>query len=321
MRRNPWFVILFIVVGFILLSALIIGVSTVAIIGDATPRLKNSNSLFVVKLDGVILDSQKFLKKIRKYKDEKSIRGILIRLDSPGGAVGASEEIYLELKKLKIETKKPIVVYSPNLNASGGYYVSMAADKIVVTKGALIGSIGVIMEFANLEKLYDWAKISRFTITSGKFKDSGNEFRTMRDDEKEYFQSIVLDAFKQFKGTVAENRKLKPGILDTYADGRVFSGQQAVDLGFADQVGTEEDAIKTLAELAGVKDHYEIFEMPKNEPNIIERLINHDDEDYDSLFKGGGIQAALSSQIEKVFRTQLLNRPLFLMPGYWPSEK
>jgi protease-4 len=326
MRRNPWFVFLFIGFLFAAMIAVVMGASTLAIFeGDSpTAKIKNRNSLLVMDLKGIIFDSEKFLKKLKKYKDEPEIKGILLRINSPGGAVGPSEEIYRVLKQLKEKTKKPIVVYSPSLNASGGYYISMAADKIVVTKGCLIGSIGVIMEFANLEKLYDWAKVSRYTITSGKFKDSGSEYRSMKDEERQYFQNLVMETYSQFREAVKEGRKLDDAVLNQYADGRIFNGSQAVSLGFADAIGVQEDAVELLAELAGIKNDYELFEPPKKQPSVFERLIQGDDEDdgaYDSKLDIAQLGAShFSTKLAKILKVNLLNRPLFLMPGVWDPE-
>lgn len=325
MRRNPWFVLMFIGFLFIAIVTIVIAVSSFAVMGtgDSLAKLKHHNSLLALDVKGVIFDSEKFLKKLKKYKDEKEIKGILLRITSPGGAVGPSEEIYRALMQFKEKTKKPIVVYAPSLDASGGYYISMAGDKIVVTRGCLIGSVGVIMEFANLEKLYDWAKVSRFTIISGKFKDSGSEYRSMREDEKQYFQNLVNDAYGQFRETVKAGRKLSDEVLNQYTDGRIFSGSQAVSLGFADLVGTQDDALQELAKLAGLKEgDYELFEPPKKQPSIIERIMQGDDEEeaWDSKFQNKGIEA-LGKKVSHLLRAHMLNRPLFLMPGVWEDEE
>ncbi len=318
MRKNPWFVLFFLGILFFGLIGITMFFSTFIEFGENEPiaRLKHHNSVLALDLKGVIFDSEKFLKKLNKYRDEKEVKGLLVRITSPGGAVGPAEEIYRALAQFKEKTKKPIVVYSPSLNASGGYYVSMASDKIVVTKGCLIGSIGVIMEFANLEKLYDWAKVSRYTITSGKFKDSGSEYRAMREDEREYFQSMVNDTYKQFREAVKEGRKIDDETLNKYADGRIMSGAQAVELGFADAVGSQDDAVKILAQLANLKEgDYELFESPKKQPSFLEKIMTGDDAEEEAV--SGIASKIISKKISTVLRTNMLNRPLFLMPGVW----
>jgi protease-4 len=300
---------------FAAVASLVIGLSFIASQDGAdTPKIGSKSNLLVLDIKGVIFDNEKFLKKLRKYQDEDSIKGILLRITSPGGAVGPSEEMYRELKQFKEKTKKPIVVYSPSLNASGGYYISMAADKIFVANGTLIGSIGVIMEFANLEKLYEWAKVQRFSITSGKFKDAGSEYRPMKDEEREYFQSLIAETYQQFRGAVKEGRKLDDSVLDIYADGRVFNGEQAVKLGFADAVGTQEDAALALAELAGVKKGYELFEPPKRQPSLMERIIEgEDDEDAEWTLSP-------QKKILQLIKLKGFNRPMAIMPGFWMDE-
>lgn len=315
MRRNPWFVFLFVCFLFAASISLVFGLSIIAGHNSAdAPKKGSKSNLLVLELKGVIFDSEKFLKKLRKYEDEESIKGILIKVNSPGGAVGPAEEIYRELKQYKEKSKKPIVVYSPSLNASGGYYISMAADKIVVSNGTLIGSIGVIMEFANLEKLYDWAKVQRYSITSGKFKDAGSEYRAMKEEERNYFQSLISETYHQFRGAVKESRKLEDAVLDQYADGRVFNGEQAVKLGFADQVGSYTDAGKLLASLAHVEKDYELFEIPKHQPSLIERLLEGED-DEDSEWS-----VTPQKKLLHLIKLKGFNQPMAIMPGFWFNE-
>jgi protease-4 len=198
-------------------------------------KVVRHQSILHMDLNGVIMNGKKFLKHLKDYKDEKHIKAILININSPGGAVGPSQEIFTELKRFRDEIKKPVVCVSTGVIASGAYYAAMACDKLVVAPGALLGSIGVIMEFANLEKLYEWGKVSRYSITSGKFKDSGAEYRAMRDDERALFQDMINEVYSQFKTAVVEGRRLKEELVSEYADGRVMTGAKAVKLGFADQ--------------------------------------------------------------------------------------
>lgn len=282
------------------------------------------NSILQLNLEGVIFNGKTFLKNIKKYRENEKIRAVLININSPGGSVGPSQEIYSEIKRLREEFKKPVVCVSTGIMASGAYYAAAACDKIVVAPGALVGSIGVIMEFANLEKLYDWAKISRYSITSGKFKDSGAEYRSMRADERALFQDMINEVYLQFKTTVKESRKLSEEVVTEYADGRVFTGATAVKLGFADQVGTYEDAIKLTAEIAGLGANYELFEVPKKKMSIFDFDFGGSDEDdtlnglaqYADILKSskGDPIAEISKKILKV---HFLNQPMMILPGYW----
>lgn len=280
------------------------------------------NTILHLNMRGVILNGKKFLKNLKKYREIEQVKAIVIDISSPGGAVGPSQEIYMEIKRVRDELKKPVVCVSSGVVASGGYYAALGCNQLIVAPGAMIGSIGVIMEFANLEKLYDWAKISRFTITSGKFKDSGAEFRSMRDDEKELFQSMINEVYQQFRTAVATERKLSNEVLDQYADGRVFTGETAVKMGFADSIGLYEDAVKAAAELAGLGEDYEVYEIPPKKISIFD-LGERDEEDWINgvndladIVKGQK-SAVGESLIKTLLRTEYLNQPLYLMPGTW----
>lgn len=290
---------------------------------DENALLVSKNSILQLDLDGVIMNGKKFIKKLKKYKDEDKIKAIVININSPGGAVGPSQEIYAAIKAAREETKKPIICTSSGLMASGAYYSAVACDKIVVAPGALVGSIGVIMEFANLEKLYEWAKVSRFSINSGKFKDSGAEYRAMRPDEKALFQDLINDVYGQFKQAVVDGRNLKPDLVSQYADGRVMTGKQAVTLGFADSLGTFDDAVKVAAEAAHLGSDYKLYEVPKKKPSVWDFLEQQDDDDLNSaeeavqfISKRTGSKA-IEESIRKVLRVQGLNQPMMIMPGFW----
>lgn len=288
-------------------------------LGQETEVTIRKESVLHLELHGIILNGKKFLKSLKKYGEKKSVKAIVVSINSPGGAVGPSEEIFIELKRLKEKSKKPLICVSTGVIASGAYYAAAACDKIVVAAGALVGSIGVIMEFANLEKLYDWAKISRFSISSGKFKDSGAEYRPMREEEKSLFQEMINDVYQQFRDVVKSSRGLSDEVMNEYADGRVFTGSKAVSLGFADQVGTLQDAFDLAAQTAGLGSDYEIFELPKRR-HFLWDFANEEEEDpINVLFEGVTSKFSLKTFAQTVFRPELLNQPLFLMPGFWPS--
>lgn len=291
--------------------------------GESEKQLTSKNTILQLELNGVILNGKRFLKNLEKYAEEDKVKAVLININSPGGSVGPSQELYTEIKRVRDELKKPVICVSTGIIASGAYYSAMGCDKLVVAPGALVGSIGVIMEFANIEKLYDWAKISRYSITSGKFKDSGAEYRPMRDDERELFQSMINEVYGQFKTTVMTERKLKEDVVAEYADGRVFTGATAVKIGFADQEGFLKDAIKLAAETAHLGDDYEVFEIPKKRLSIFD-LGGGDKEDdvnalaeYTDVLQGKAFGNDIQGAVKFVLRSQFLNQPLLLMPGFW----
>lgn len=286
------------------------------------------NKILNLEINGVIINGKTFLKNLKKYKKEKEVKAIVIDINSPGGAVGPSQEVYYEILRAKNETKKPVVCVSTGLIASGGYYAALACDKIIVAPGTMIGSIGVIMEFANLERLYDWAKVQRYTIKSGKFKDSGAEYRSMTDEERLLFQNMVDEVYSQFKETVVTARNLPEDLVSQYADGRVMTGATAVKLKFADQEGTFEDAVRVAAQLAKLGDDYSVVKPNKNRDFNLKALFggDEDEDDLNSIegrhsslgsFKAtNGLESFIGSSVKSILKPELLNQPLYLMPGY-----
>lgn len=311
MRKNPWVTLLILIFIFGSLTIFLVGSSAISLFGETPVRVTAKNSILHLELEGVILDGKKFLKQLLKYRKNDHIKAIVISINSPGGVVGPSQEIFEEILRAREEFKKPVVVHSAGLMASGAFYAAVAANKIIVAPGTMMGSIGVIMEFMNMEKLYDWAKVKRYSITTGRYKDSGAEYRPMRDDERALFQNMINEVWEQFKEAVAKGRGLKKEYVNQYADGRVFTGAQGVKLGFADDIGTLEDAYDEAADLANLDD-YEVFEPPKHKNGILDFISQAEDEDSsaESSFEKG-----VNAVTNKLMRTQLSNRPLYLLPG------
>lgn len=296
-------VILWIIGGIFLLSFVASIVSVVMVMGGHQKPVTDS-SILHLELEGVIMDGRDFLRGLRDYAKEDKIKGVLVQINSPGGAVGASQEIYSELKYVREVLKKPVVVSINNIAASGGYYAAVAADKVITNPGSLLGSIGVISEFANLSKLYDWAKIQRYVIKSGKFKDAGSEFRAMTPEEHALFQGLIDEVYGQFKDTVIEARKLKREVVDQYADGRVINGAKAVQLGFADQLGTFSDAIREIGAMTKLGEKPKLFKPPKKRDSWMEYLTS------EAKTAFGLDVLELSSM-----KMKLMGQPLYLMPG------
>lgn len=297
------------VIGFIVFLFFVLGMLS---IGSGLSSLMNheakikKEAILKIELDGVILDGKKFLKDLRKYRERKEIRGILVHMNSPGGVVGPSQEIYSELKKTREIFKKPVVVSGSGLVASGAFYAAMGADKVVTNPGTLMGSIGVIMEFANLSKLYDWAKIQRYVIKTGAYKDTGSEYRDMREDERKLLSSLMDSVLLQFKTAISEGRNLPMDKVTEYADGRIFTGEDAVALGFADQVGTLSDAIEIVGELSGLGKNPEIFDAPKERESLLQLFLDG----ADSKLKVNPVESVKES-------LKLMGQPLYILPGVW----
>lgn len=207
----------------------------------------------VVPIEGVISSdlAEHTVRQLAKYADDPSIKAIVIRIDSPGGGVAASQEIYEEVKRLRTDGKL-VVASLGSLAASGGYYVACAADRIFTNPGTITGSIGVIVQLANAEELLRKVGIESTAITSGPFKDSGNPARPLRPEERAVFQTLVDDVYQQFVDAVAQGRHLEPAEVRRYADGRVYTGRQAKTFNLVDDLGTLQDAIAYAASTIGV---------------------------------------------------------------------
>lgn len=263
-RTNPLAVVLILSAVFFVLFLMISAALFLSRGSSTEPRWANwetgeTRSMFqggggggaiaVLELKGVILDSKKLLAQLKRAAKDDYVRGVVLRLNSPGGAVAPSQEIYDAVKKFP----KPLVASMASVAASGAYYIACGSKKVYSNPGTITGSIGVIMEFANLEKLYQWAKIERYSIKTGKFKDAGADHRSMTPEERKLLQAMVDDVLSQFKQAVVEGRGLKPAEVDRVADGRIFSGAQAKAAGLIDELGGIEDAISAAAKLAKIE--------------------------------------------------------------------
>ncbi len=210
----------------------------------------------LIRIEGPIVDSKDTIEELRDYVKNQSIKAIVIRVDSPGGAVAPSQEIYEEVKKAVL--KKNVVVSMGSVAASGGYYISSAATKIIANPGTLTGSIGVIMEVPNVEGLMNKIGVKTEVIKSGRYKDIASVFRGIGTEERGILQGVLDDVHWQFIKAVAEGRRMPADELKKIADGRVFTGQQALEKGLVDDLGNLEDAIKTAGTLAGIKGEPEV---------------------------------------------------------------
>ena len=216
-----------------------------------TPELFGSKeSIGVINLQGMLLSPEDTIGDLTKFRENSSIKAVLVRIDSPGGAVGASQEIYEEIKRTnKI---KPVVASMGSVAASGGYYAALGANRIVANPGTLTGSIGVILKFANLEKILDKVGYKSEVIKSGHHKDIGSFSRAMTEPERLLMQSLIDNVHQQFIQAVVDSRNLPKIKVAGLADGRIYSGQQAKELGLVDQLGNFTDAVELAAELAGL---------------------------------------------------------------------
>lgn len=204
----------------------------------------------VVEVVGFIGDSRDVIRQIRHFREDDSVRAIIIRIDSPGGAVAPSQEIYSEV--LRSRPKKPIYASMGSLAASGGYYIAAAAERVFANPGTLTGSIGVIMAYSNLEGLMQKVGVKAEVIKAGKFKDTGSPARTLTRKERKYLENVVADVHEQFIEAVTKGRSMDPKDARKISDGRIFTGRQALEMNMVDELGGLEDVIESLGNRLGI---------------------------------------------------------------------
>ena len=284
-RRTAW--VLGIIFGgaFVCLLAFF-GIVYFAMKGGSSPTSSSGPSggerIGVVEIIGQIDDSKKTLKYLKELERDDKIKAVIIRIDSPGGAVGPSQEVYDAVFKLR--QKKKVVASMGSLAASGGFYIACAAEKVVANPGTLTGSVGVIFQIPNVTRLMQWAGVEVNTITAGKMKDAGSMFRTMKPEERAYFESVLADVHEQFIAAVAEGRGMKVEDVRPYADGRVMSGRQAKALKFVDELGGMDRAVTLVSQMAGIKGEPQL-QYHHEKKNFIEDLLDRD-KDVDTKFIG-----------------------------------
>jgi protease-4 len=227
----------------------------IAVTDDGLP---GGAKVAVVQVEGVIgtevsrgLDTEDIVRTLSEYRDDPAIRAVVLRINSPGGVVAPTQEIATAVRRLR-ESKKPVVASLGSVAASGGYYVAVAADRIYASPGTLTGSIGVVMQLANVEGLLKKVGVEYVVVKAGAYKDVGNFARPMTPEERRILQSLLDDVYDQFIGAVAEGRGLDPQTVRSFAEGRIYSGRQAQGLKMVDDLGGLDDAIDAAAKMAGL---------------------------------------------------------------------
>jgi protease-4 len=270
-------VVLFIFGGLFLVFFAFLFLAYTAVRGEA-PRLATGPRIGVVELKGVIglggrggVDAEDVMKLVKRYADDTDMKAVVVRIDSPGGAASASQEIYDELRRLAED--KVVVCSMGNVAASGGLYVAMGCDRIVAEPATLTGSIGVVSQFPNVKGLADRLSVKVETIKSGRLKDVGNPFRDMTPEDRAYWQQVVDQTYRQFVGAVAEGRGMAEEDVRKFADGRVLTGEQAQELGLVDELGNFHDAVDLAKEEAGIKGEPRLVYPPDERARFFEDLF------------------------------------------------
>lgn len=241
----------------------------------------SGDKIGVVEINDVIMSSEKWVNEIKKYREDKSIKAIIVHINSPGGGVAASQEIYEEVRKTR-DSGKIIVISMGSIAASGGYYIACGGSLIVSNPGTLTGSIGVIVSITNFKDLADKIGVTQNVIKSADLKDAGNPFREMTDKDRAYFQDVVDNSFGQFLAVVARERKMNMDTLKVYATGRVFTGLQAQKIGLVDSLGTFEDAVRITSKMAGIEGEPRLI-REKKRFSLFEKFIGATADDMASL--------------------------------------
>jgi protease IV len=227
----------------------------------------------VLDIEGVIADDAEYVRHLRRFRDNASVRGYLININSPGGVVAPSQSIYQELRRIRTEDELPVVASIGGVGASGGYYVALAADTIFALPGSITGSIGVIMEIPDASELMGKVGVRMQTVMSAEHKDVGSPFRPLEPGDREILHALVRDVYGQFVDVVAEDRRLDRGAVEALADGRILSGRQALAARLVDRLGNREDALATVGLMAGLGRQPRTIRPPEPRFSLLDLLV------------------------------------------------
>ncbi len=271
-RYWPWFL-----VGggvFFLFLLFVFSIVYIAMRSDKDDEFSGfGDKIGVIDVEGVIVSPKETVDNLKKFADDDSIKAIVLHLNTPGGGAAASEEIYREVRRVRDEKKKRIVADIETVGASGGYYIASGTNKIYANDASIVGSIGVIAQWVNYEELMKWAKLKDVTLKAGALKDVGSPTREMTPEERAYLQSLIDNMHGQFIHAVAAGRGAKDEDIRKIADGRVWTGQQAVALKLIDQVTDFRGAIKDTAKSVGIKGEPSLVRPVKPKKTLADLLF------------------------------------------------
>ena len=266
MKKHPILFSLLTIIGLILIFSIFS-----RFFGEESSFMPGEK-IAVIEIKGVIIDSRPIINEILKFKKNDSVKAVVLRINSPGGAVGPSQEIFKEVMKLNKEKK--VVASLGSIATSGGYYIACAAEKILANPGTITGSIGVMMKFTNFEQLFSKIGLKGVMIKSGEYKDIGSPFREMTPKDKKILKGVIRDIHRQFIEVVAEGRKIPlKKVREKLADGRIFTGNQAKGLGLVDELGNLQDTIRIAAKMADIQGEPRVI-YPKERSSLLGILLN-----------------------------------------------
>ncbi|NDY73469.1 signal peptide peptidase SppA [Desulfobacter hydrogenophilus] len=296
-RRHPFLFFLCVICACFTLG--LVAVSGVAVIGAFAVNSEirsaiasTKGNIGVVEVTGPIISSKKIIQDFQGFMNDDAIKAIILRVDSPGGGIGPSQEIYREL--MKNRDTKIVIASMGSVAASGGYYIACATQGIVANSGTITGSIGVIMEYANLEQIAEKIGISPVVIKSGEYKDMGSPMRKLKDSEKKLFQHLVDELHAQFVFDAAAARNMETDVMAKLADGRVYTGQTAMKLKLVDRIGNLDDAVQWAGQMAGIEGELTPVYPKADKMTLFKKLA-------ETLFQDVNLGTRLSEQLRYVF--------------------
>ncbi len=275
-QKHPIILGLFILTGifFLFLGGISLLISSFVSQGTKTDIFSKKDGVGIIELKGLIVSSEQVLRHLTEFRNSPNVKSIILRIDSPGGAVGASQEIYQEVKRTN--SVKPVVASMGSMGASGGFYAALGADTIMANPGTMTGSIGVIIKFPNLEGLFEKIGYRSEVIKSGPLKDVGASNRPMNEEERNLMQDLIDNVYNQFVRDIAAARSMPEETIYKLADGRVYTGEQALEVGLIDSLGNFTDAITLAADLGGLdsKDPQLIYPKVDRKFSLLNLLTN-----------------------------------------------
>ncbi len=277
--------------GFLVLLALILAA------GEGDSVFSSGEELAVVEITGPIFDSKDIVEQLDRVYDKDNLKGLILRIDSPGGAVAPSQEIYQAV--LRVKEKKKVFASMGTVAASGGYYIAVAADKIVANPGTITGSIGVLMDYTNVEELLRFLKVHAEILTAGKMKDIGSPLRPLKPEERAFLEGILQDMHRQFREAVKKGRNFSDEQIEQIADGRIFTGEMALKAGLVDKLGSLQTAVDLAQEILEIPDKPKLVYPKKKKPQLFDLLLEGD----------------LESRFLKLFYTLRQGRALYWIKG------
>jgi protease IV len=302
-RRSVLTTLAVVVISFMTLGGIVLAI----ILGVRGGRgFSLGGRIAVLEVDGIIDDDAEFVRHLRRFRDDPSVRGYLININSPGGVVAPSQSMYQELRRIRDEDELPVIAAISSVGASGGYYIALAADSIFALAGSITGSIGVIMEIPDASELMGRVGVRVETVMSAEHKDVGSPFRPLSAGDRAILDSLVLDVYSQFVEVVALERELDDAAVRRLADGRILSGRQALNQGLIDRLGNREDALSTAGVMAGLGQNPRTIRPPEDRITIWDLIL------------GRGGAGVLSRLVAPLDPTSAMPRLKYVIPTLNP---